>query len=365
MVNIVILGAGVMGSALSVPAADAGNSVAVIGSPLDDAIVHSVNATRHHPTLNVDMPDDIRFVSNAEADASILRSADVIVIGVSSPGVGWATDRILQAQAKPSIISLVTKGLVARDADHAPFTYADTLDTVFSSLTKPPTGEDTAAARIVGIGGPCIARELALRIPTRVTFASQQIEAANEMRQLFATRYYRITTDDDVVAVEACAALKNFLCIGVSAMISAYQIDTGSAKNPVAGLYNQAVHELLTLSQWIASESPIQCTHQGVPVAFDLAGMGDLHVTVGGGRNSRLGHYLGQGERLSAVQNGVMKGVTVEGVDTGRNLSASCRAACQAGRLNPDAIPLTLAILDCIDNEADNEALFNFDFGCL
>ena len=120
MANIVILGAGVMGSALSVPAVDAGNRVTVIGSPLDDGIVNSINATRHHPTLNVDMPDTIRFVGNADADSALLGAADIIVIGVSSPGVTWATARIQQAEAKPSIISLVTKGLVARSADHAP-----------------------------------------------------------------------------------------------------------------------------------------------------------------------------------------------------------------------------------------------------
>ncbi len=361
MKKIVILGAGVMGSALAVPAADAGNSVTVVGSPLDDAIVSSVNGTRHHSGLNLDMPDQITFVSNSDTDATLLRDADVIVIGVSSPGVQWATDKMQSANAAPPIVSLVTKGLVARDNQTAPYTYADTLQSLVNDWADADTTGQPASS-IVGIGGPCIARELALRIPTRVTFASQDVTVAAQMRSLFATPYYRITTDPDIVAVEACAALKNFLCIGVSAMISAYEIDTGTAKNPVAGLYNQAVHELLTLSQWIAGSSSIHCDRQGrVPVAFDLAGMGDLHVTVGGGRNSRLGNYLGQGELLSIVQNGAMKGVTVEGVDTGRSLSAACRNACKTGQLNAASVPLTLAILNSIDYDDP----FKFDFGLL
>ena len=355
MQKIVILGAGVMGSALAVPAVDAGNSVTVVGSPLDDAIVASVNETRHHPGLNLKMPEAILFIGNNETDTSLLYDADIIVIGVSSPGVPWAVDKIRGANAAPAILSLVTKGLVARDDNTAPYTYADTLQSLVNESAD-------KAMNIVGIGGPCIARELALRIPTRVTFASQDVTVAEQMRSRFATPYYRITTDPDIVAVEACAALKNFLCIGVSAMISAYETDTGTAKNPVAGLYNQAVHELSTLSQWIASGSDIQCDRQGrVPVAFDLAGMGDLHVTVGGGRNSRLGNYLGQGERLAAIQSGAMQGVTVEGVDTGRSLSSACRNACRTGQLKAQSIPLTLAILNSIDNDDP----FSFDFDLL
>ena len=355
MKKIVILGAGVMGSALAVPAVDAGNSVTVVGSPLDDAIVASVNETRHHPGLNLKMPEGILFTGNNESDASLLYDADIIVIGVSSPGVPWAVDKIRGANAAPAILSLVTKGLVARDDNTAPYTYADTLQSLVNESAD-------KAMNIVGIGGPCIARELALRIPTRVTFASQDVAVAEQMRSRFATPYYRITTDPDIVAVEACAALKNFLCIGVSAMISAYETDTGTAKNPVAGLYNQAVHELSTLSQWIASGSDIQCDRQGrVPVAFDLAGMGDLHVTVGGGRNSRLGNYLGQGERLAAIQSGAMQGVTVEGVDTGRSLSSACRNACRTGQLKAQSIPLTLAILNSIDYDDP----FSFDFDLL
>jgi glycerol-3-phosphate dehydrogenase (NAD(P)+) len=360
MTRVVILGAGVMGSALAVPACDAGNDVTVVGSPLDDDIVQSVNTTRMHPGLNVSLSEGIHCIRNDDFEPSLLAEADVIVIGVSSPGVAWATGRIQEAQATPSILSLVTKGLVAREHSQAPLTYADTL----SSLTTDPVDQVAGQSmnRIVGIGGPCIARELALRIPTRVTFASHCVDTANEMRALFTTPYYRITTDSDIVSVEACAALKNFLCIGVSAMISAYETDTGSAKNPVAGLYNQAVHELLVLSQWIAKGSNIpEQRVGGVPVAFDLAGMGDLHVTVGGGRNSRLGNYLGRGHRLMSVLNGEMKGVTVEGVDTGRSLSAACRAACLSSELVPESIPLTLSILDCIDIDAP----FSLDFSQL
>jgi glycerol-3-phosphate dehydrogenase (NAD(P)+) len=350
MTKILVLGAGVMGTALALPAAShTDNQVTLAGSPLDDDLIDAVQKTRHHPTLRVDVPDTIEALKLSELGAAHLRTADVIVIGVSSPGIDWVVELINDSAAAPELLALVTKGLVANPDDALPpLTYADYLQSAVPQV----------AGRIAGIAGPCIARELALGMPTRVTFASRDIEHARRLRTLLQTSRYRITTHADVVAVEACAALKNFLCIGVSAMISAYPLEDGHAKNPLAALYNQAVLELLILSRWISAASPAATGTTGSDVAFDLAGMGDLHVTVGGGRNSRLGTCLGAGRRLSDVIGNEMAGITVEGVDTGRRLAPGFSAACHSGALAADALPLTAAILHSIESDA----AFDFDF---
>lgn len=344
MTNIVILGAGVMGSALAIPAASVdSNNVTLVGSPLDDELIGSVRTDRHHPTLNTTIDKRINAIHLSDLQARTVQDADVIVLGVSNAGVDWATTLLNKLQAKPDILALVTKGLVmADDASKAPLTYADVL----SATTN------RSRQQIVGIAGPCIARELALGYSTRVTFACENIDNANAMRHYFQTDYYRITTSNAIVAVEACAALKNFLCIGVSAMLSAHPLGNAHAKNPLAALFNQAVRELFILSRWICAAtdtSDASINSPGSHVAFDLAGMGDLHVTVGGGRNSRLGTCLGRGETLSCVQTTSMAGVTVEGVDTGRNLQKGFRAACANGELDATQLPLTDAILTCIE----------------
>ena len=348
-----------MGSALSVPAA-VDNNVTLLGSPLDDGIVQSVRETGHHPSLKISLPDTIAIRCASEQNDKIIRDADVIIIGVSSPGVEWALSEINRQQAKPDIIALVTKGLVAGSVPSAPpQTYAQYID---SELTLP-------AGRIVGIGGPCIARELALEFPTRVSFASNDIDVANKLRDYLQTDYYRITTNTEFTSLEACAALKNFMCIGVSAMLSAYELDDGYPKNPLAALFNQAVREIAILSQWITQAAAVTYDVSNdfstLPVldgcAFDLAGMGDLHVTVGGGRNSRLGRYIGSGERLQQVLQTSMRGVTVEGVDTGRQLLLGFRTACLEEHLDARALPLTSAILATI---AEDEP-FKFDFKLL
>ena len=353
MKHIVVLGAGVMGSALCVPATANGNKVTLVGSPLDDAIVDSVNANRYHPVLDLALPASINALKNSQCDAQLLRSADVIVFGVSSAGIGWAVDTFCRSNADPQFVSLVTKGLSAHPDGHSPpVTYANLL----------PRQLQIPAHKLVGIGGPCIARELALGVPTRVIFGSEDANACYALRDLLESDIYRIKTTTEFEQMEACAALKNFLCIGVSAMLGRHTLADSHAKNPLAALFNQAVIELRVLSEWIAN-AVVQPNDKSsaLPrdqVAFDLAGMGDLHVTVGGGRNSRLGHYLGQGVALSTLLEQQMKNITVEGVDTGREISSGVFAACQSGELNSEEIPLTLSILDCINSGGT----FQFNF---
>lgn len=353
--KIVILGAGVMGSALAVPAAHHNdNEVTLVGSPLDDDIIDSIQSSRFHPTLCVSLTETICAIKLSQLEANVLRQAHVIVIGVSSPGIDWVIQLLENTNARPSILALVTKGLVENHhLSQAPLTYADALNANLSN----PSGQ------LVGIGGPCIARELALHQPTRVTFASRNIQHAQSLRSMLQTPYYRITTHHNIVAVEACAALKNFLAIGVSAMLTAHPLGGSYAKNPVAALFNQAVLELLILSRWIAAdEKPdSENVQSNGDVAFDLAGMGDLHVTVGGGRNSRLGTLLGQGRQLRELLRTDLKGVTVEGVDSGKRLAGGFYAACESGQLAIAELPLTCAILDSILKDT----VFKFDFESL
>jgi len=354
MAKIVVLGAGVMGSTMACVAAS-NNDVTLVGSPLDRHIIESIKRAEPHPGLQVDVPASVVALESSELDSEVMKSVDVIILGVSSPGVQWVLNTIQQHQSTPNILALVTKGLVSSaDKQSAPQTYAQTID---AKITAP-------ASRVVGIGGPCIARELALKYPTRVCFASEEIAVANQLRDLLKTDYYHIATHDDFTGLEACAALKNFMCIGVSAMFTAHSLKDSHAKNPLAALFNQAVREIALLSRWIKNDSnsgssnvPIIDTTQDI--AFDLAGLGDLHVTVGGGRNSLLGQYLGTGKLLKDILQSDMVNVTVEGVDTARQLLPGFRFACKKGILQASDFPLSCAILDVVEN--NRPFVFSFD----
>ena len=329
MAEILILGAGVMGSALGVPACDNGHRVRLAATPLDGDVLAALSRDRGaHPRLKAALPDVIEPVDAAVLTPGDAARADLVVIGVSSPGVGWAVETL--ARLRPNCpVALVTKGLVPGTP---PLTYADAVPAMLAE-------RGIILPALVGIGGPCIARELAERRPTAVVYASATAGAAAAMRDLFQTPYYRISLSDDVVGVEACAAMKNFFAIGVSAMLSRHQRDGEPVKNPVAAAFQQAVDEMAALSHWLGGTAA---------AAHGLAGVGDLHVTVGGGRNSRLGRLMGEGLTAAQALEGPLAGETVEGVDVGRVLAAPLAAAWETGALSRDAFVLADALITSI-----------------
>ena len=346
MANLLILGAGVMGSAIAVPPADNGHAVRLVGTHLDGGIIAALKAGRRHPKLGARLPDAVELLAIEEIDPALADWADIVIVGVSSPGVDWVEDRLARILRAPKPVAFVTKGLVPA-GEAPPRTYADTFAAAMRQRA-------VAVGPFIGIGGPCIARELALRVPTAVIYGSHDAVAVRRFAEIMATPYYRVTVSADAAGVEACAALKNFFAIGVSAMLTRYPDDERgtSFKNPTAMLFQQAVGEMERLTAWIGGRPE---------TAHGLAGSGDLNVTVGGGRNARLGAHLGDGMTVSAALSGPLAGETVEGVDTGRCLLAALAAAHHAGVLEPSEVPLARAILDAI--AADTT--FRFDFAAI
>ncbi len=336
MATILILGAGVMGSALAVPASDNGHIVLLAGTPLDATGIDRLKKKGGiHPKLDAALPETVKVLADEELMAEHTEAADLIVVGVSSPGIDWAVDRLNGLLGSDKPIAFVTKGL-DRDGERV-VTYAETLPRRIRRM-----------ATFIGIGGPCIAKELANRFPTLSVYAGPDRKAAERVAELLRTPYYRLAVTDDVTGVEACAALKNFFAIGVSAMQTRYPDPTrpdGQSKNPTAGAFNQAMQEMAALCERIGGRRA---------TAFDLAGLGDLHVTVGGGRNSRLGHGLGYGRLVSKIKSGELAGETVEGIDTAGVVLSLLRQIDNAESEFPLATAITNAVKD------DGKMLFDF-----
>jgi len=54
--TITIIGSGMMGSALAVPARENGNEVRLVGTHLDREIIDNCRAKNRHPKFNYDFP---------------------------------------------------------------------------------------------------------------------------------------------------------------------------------------------------------------------------------------------------------------------------------------------------------------------
>src|SRR3954469_7142231 len=114
MAIITIVGAGVMGSALTFPAADNGNEVRLVGTHLDDAIIDSVKKDHFHPRLRRPLHPSVKAYSYTEI-AEALQGADVVGLGVNSQGVHWAAEAIGRHLRQGQTVLMVTKGMESVD----------------------------------------------------------------------------------------------------------------------------------------------------------------------------------------------------------------------------------------------------------
>ena len=61
MAVITIIGAGMMGSALAFPARENGNTVRLVGTPLDRDIIDTCKKTGRHPKFTKDFPEGVEY----------------------------------------------------------------------------------------------------------------------------------------------------------------------------------------------------------------------------------------------------------------------------------------------------------------
>ncbi len=296
MSTIVILGAGMMGTAFAWPLADRGHELRLVGTHLDAASIESLKAERRHPKLGMRVPDAVTPFFDEELEQA-LAGAHAIALGVSSAGVRWAAQRLARALGRPLPLCMVSKGL---EFDGARF---QTLPDVFHAALPAALKELCPVA----IAGPCIAGELARRIPTAVVFTARAVAAADAWAELARAPYYRIWTSQDVVGVEACAALKNAYAMGMAFASGIHERSGGKSGNIAlhnyeAAVFAQAIWEMRRLVRLLGGD-PEQASW--------LPGVGDLNVTCNGGRTGRFGHLLGLGiGREAALER--MQGATLE-----------------------------------------------------
>ena len=326
MARIAVLGAGVMGSALTFPLSDNGHQVNLIGTHLDDSIIASCRQCGKHPRLGDPLPPTVSPFFYSEIAAGLDR-AEVILLGVSSRGVRWAGQVLSVHLRKGQPVIMVAKGLDSNEQGD--------LRTLCDLLADqlPPTIRNHAP--IAAIAGPSIAAELAGRRQTCVVFTSREAEVLSDLRSIFATGYYQIWTSTDLVGVEVCAALKNTYTLAVSLVAGLSEKSGGPDRGPAmhnhaASLFAQSLVEMGELGRLLGGN---------IEAVIGLPGAGDLYVTCQAGRNARMGRLLGMGLTPQAATE-QLAGETVEGVDTVAVVATAVEKLIARGVLASNALPL-------------------------
>ena len=309
MAKITILGTGTWGMALARLLANNSHEVCA-WSKLEDEL-DALKATNVHPKLtNVLLPQSIRY----EKDLSLAcKEAQIVVMAVPSVFV-----RSVAREASPYISNQIV-------VDVAKGIEKDTCKTL-SEVIK----EELPNAKVVVLSGPTHAEEVAVDMPTAIVSASADAYAAEEVQRIFSNKTFRVYTNDDVVGVEICGALKNII-----ALATGISQGLGFGDNAKAAIITRGVAEIKRLGSKMGCNSS---TFAG------LAGIGDLVVTCTSmhSRNNKAGMLLGKGFTAQEAIKEV--GMVVEGIN-------ALPAAMQLSQKYDIELPIISAVNDIVEGK--------------
>ena len=335
MAIVTIIGSGMMGSALAFPARENGHEVRLVGTHLDREIIETSIRTNRHPKFNRDFPAGLKYYQIEEVDAAIAGS-DLIIGGVSSFGVEWFADVILPKIPDGMPVLTVTKGLMDM-ADGSLICYPDYWQKKLDALGK--------NVPLTAVGGPCTSYELVAHDQTEVAFCGKDMAVLEKVRAIMQTDYYHISLSTDVIGIESAVALKNGYALGVALTIGlnqkAFGLDSELHFNSQAAIFGQSVKEMAKLLAFQRAG-----TLENLSV-----GLGDLYVTVYGGRTRLVGILLGRGLTIDEAK-AELNGVTLESLVVAERVARAVRISAAAGVLKLEDFPLLLHIDDILTKKA-------------
>lgn len=282
MTKIGVLGAGTWGMALARMLQLSGHQVTV-WSALEQE-VEEFSRTRRHPNLpGMEIPAQIRFTKDIR---QVCQDQEILLFAVPSPFVRATARKAAPYVTPGQILVDVAKGIEA-----------DTLLTMTGILAQEIRVPDI---KLVALSGPTHAEEVARDLPTTIVSACRDMAAAERVQQVFGNACMRVYTNEDVLGVELCGAMKNII-----ALASGVALGLGYGDNTKAALITRGITEIARLGEAMGCK----------PQTFGgLAGIGDLIVTATSvhSRNNRCGQLLGQGVPPGEAVRRV--GMVVEGI---------------------------------------------------
>ena len=299
-----------MGSAFSIPCLENKNQV-IITEPYNKTFIKNLSSkNKFHPSLKISLPNKLKFKRYSK---NIFENKfDLIVIALSLAGIDFIGKELKDLKIKTPLLVL-TKGLKHDKKKNKLLTISNLLKKNYN------------VSNVSVLKGPCLAKELAKKNKTSVVIASNNIKIAKWIGNLISTKYYLTEYSKDIIGVEICSAIKN---------IYAMVIGSGQNLNTSSGLFQKSIIEMKYLVKYFKGD---------VATVLGLSGVGDLYVSAAGGRNSKMGDYLGKGFTFSYAKKKFMPKDTVEGEQLAREIAPYILK-----KINKKKIPLMYHLLKTI-----------------
>ncbi len=281
MAKITVLGAGSWALGISILLNDNGHNVTVWSAIPEE--IELLKETHKNPKYlkDVVIPDSVQLSTDLKCAVT---DADVIVMAVASKFVRNTAKRLTGLIPAGQIIVNLAKGIES-----------DSLFTMTQVIF-----EELPEAEVCVLSGPSHAEEVARKMPTLVTIASENQKIAKYLQQVFASPVFRVYTSEDVLGIEVGGSLKN-----VIALAAGMADGIGYGDNVKAALITRGIKEISRLAIKMGAKAE---------TLYGLSGMGDLIVTCASmhSRNRRAGILIGQGKTMEEAIKEV--DMVVEGI---------------------------------------------------
>ena len=299
-----------MGAAFAIPCLDNNHKVTLC-EPYNYELVKKILSKKNfHPALKLNLPK--KLVVKKFSQEILKKRWDLIVIAVSSIGIDLIREKLQQLKNKCPILVL-TKGLKYEKNSKRIITISEQLNKGNKKLN------------LSVLKGPCLAGELARKTKSSVVIANKNTKIAKSIGKLISTNYYKIEYSKDVRGVEICSAIKN-----IYSMI----IGAGEGLNTSSSIFRKSISEMVYLTKFFKGKEK---------TVYGLAGLGDLYVSAVGGRNSKIGGYLGKGFTYKKAKKKFMRNDTIEGAELAFEVAPYILK-----KINNKKIPLMIGLLKAI-----------------
>ncbi len=311
MATVTVVGTTSWGTTLGIIMAREGHDVRLMARTDDEARLLNSERENSRFVPGFPFPDSMR--STADPDAAF-DAADVAIFAVPSQTMRANVRGAVEYTPSRTILVSAAKGLELSTVRRMSQVIEEEL---------PPGREGGVCA----LSGPNLASEVVRGLPTPTVIASRDTAAAISVQHIVNSSVFRAYTNDDVVGVELCGALKNIIALGAG-MCDGMRL----GDNAKSGFMTRGLAEVTRLGV-AAGANPL--TFAG------LAGMGDLVATCASNlsRNHQVGERLAAGETLDDIRRGMQN--VAEGVDT-------TRAALDLARQLNVEMPIAQAIHDIL-----------------
>ena len=301
-----------MGSAFTIPCLENNNKV-IITEPYSKRFIKDLSSkNKFHSALKIKLPKKLKF--RRFSKNLFKEKFDLIVIALSLSGIDFIGRELKNFKIRTPILVL-TKGLKYEKKHSKILTISEQLKKNYKAMN------------ISILKGPCLAKELARKNQTSVIVANKDINKAKQIGKMISTKYYLTEFSQDIIGVEVCSAIKNIYSMVIGA---------GQSLNASSNLFQKSVIEMRYLTKYFKGKEE---------TTLGLAGVGDLFVSAAGGRNSKMGSYLGKGFTFKTAKKRFMPNDTVEGEQLAREIAPFILK-----KVDKKKVPLMINLLRTIIN---------------